>query len=378
MPYITIPQSPIYHQLTLDEILSGAVNLGIVRTNETNTRTFFTYKRGDKLYKYEDIADIIQTLSRFTAKYADLYAVDRQTLYHKFYIPKRSGGLREINAPLDPLMNALRELKDIFENKCHALYHTSAMAYMKGRGTIDAVKRHQQNNSHWFLKVDFHDFFGSTTKEFTMNTLKQIVPFNLVCEYPSGMAALERAVDLCFLNGGLPQGTPISPMLTNLLMIPVDYKLSKKLRNFNGQQFVYTRYADDMLISSLRDFKPAEIQQLIRDVLAECNAPYTFKEEKTRYGSRSGSNWNLGVMLNKDNNITVGHKKKKYFRAILTNYILDKQHDKNWSVEDVAKMNGMLSYYKMVEREYFDGLIDSMNSKYNVNLSALIKADLAI
>ena len=113
-------------------------------------------------------------------------------------------------------------------------------------------------------------------------------------------------------------------------------------------------------------------------MLAECNAPYTFKEEKTRYGSRSGSNWNLGVMLNKDNNITVGHKKKKYFRAILTNYILDKQHDKNWSVEDVAKMNGMLSYYKMVEREYFDGLIDSMNSKYNVNLSALIKADLAI
>lgn len=378
MPYITVPQSPIYHQITLEELLSGKMTAGIVRTNETNTRTFFTEKDGSSYFKLEQVSNIIMLLAAFVDKHKALYEVDRHSLYHTFKIPKKSGGLRTINAPEPPLMDALNELKNIFQLNCGALYHTSAFAYIKDRCTIDAVKKHQQNSSHWFLKVDFHDFFGSTTKDFTLKILRETVPFNLIMGYPSGEEVLSKAIDLCFLDSGLPQGTPISPMLTNLLMIPIDYKLSKHLRNFNGQQFIYTRYADDMLISALQDFSPAEIQALIREVLAECGAPYTFKEEKTRYGSRAGSNWNLGVMLNKDNNITVGHKAKKLFRAMLNNYILDHKNNVTWDVSDVQSLAGLLSYYKMVEQDYFDNLINATNSKYQVDLYALIKNDLTI
>jgi hypothetical protein len=276
-------------------------------------------------------------------------------------------------------MDALNELRAILEEKCNVLYHTSAFAYIKGRCTVDAVKKHQQNNSNWFLKVDFHDFFGSTTKEFTMKTLRNIVPFNLLLEFPRTGAEIEKALDLCFLDGGLPQGTPISPMLTNLLMIPIDFALANGFRNFHdkGQYFVYTRYADDMLISSLRDFDPKEVQEYIRTVIESVGAPYTFKEEKTRYGSRAGSNWNLGLMLNKDNEITVGHRAKKHFRAMMTNYILDSKNGVKWSVDDLHSMQGILSYYKMIERDYFEGLLNSMNEKHGVDVEKMIKRDLA-
>jgi len=381
MPYVTVHQSPIYHQVSFEDLLMGKVaNAGLVRTNETNTRTYYTEKDGSDLFWVDKQASIIAAFQRFNEKYADLFEVDRHSLYREFFIPKKSGGLRKICAPEPPLMDALNELRRILEDKCGALYHTSAFAYIKGRCTVDAVKKHQQNNSHWFLKVDFHDFFGSTTKEFTMATLRNIVPFNLLLSGPRSVRDdIEKAFDLCFLDGGLPQGTPISPMLTNLLMIPIDFALSNGFRDFKGtgKYLVYTRYADDMLISSLQDFDPKEVQDYIRVVLESVNAPYTFKEEKTRYGSRAGSNWNLGLMLNKDNEITVGHRAKKSFRAMITNYILDSKKNVTWSVEDLHSMQGIISYYKMIEPDYFAGLLASMNEKHGVDVEKMIKRDLS-
>lgn len=377
MPYITVFQSPIFHQLTFEDIMSGKLEGHMIRSNETNTRTYWSDYRLPNALPADKMANVIWKLEVFVDHHRDLYEADRQSLYDKFFIPKKSGGLREINAPKPPLMAALNELRCILENDLHALYHTAAFAYIPGRCTVDAVKKHQQNNSRWFLKVDFHDFFGSTTKEFTLRTLARISPFNLLMEVAPVKELLSKAIDLCFLNGGLPQGTPISPMLTNLLMIPIDYDLTRKLRDFDGKQLVYTRYADDMLISGFQSFDYRAVQQLIREVIASHGAPYTFKEEKTRYGSRAGSNWNLGVMLNKDNKITVGHRNKKHFRAMLNSFILDTQHGTQWEQSDVMSMNGLLSYYRMIERDYFDALIKSINAKMGVDVEAMIAAALS-
>ena len=82
--------------------------------------------------------------------------------------------------------------------------------------------------------------------------------------------------------------------------------------------------------------------------------------------------------MNKDNNITVGHRNKKRFRAMLNSYVLDKKNGKNWELHDVQTLRGLLSYYTMIEKDYFEALIKSVNEKHNVNLSAMIKADLSL
>ena len=374
MPYITVMQSPRFHQITLDEILSGEVQVSdIAPRSVTGTVTHFSERLNDRLTRLAQVDELVAVLETFIQKNESLYEQKRSKLYNTFYIAKRSGGLRKINAPLEELMSALRELKEILETKFSALYHTSAFAYVKCRSTVDAVKKHQTNNSRWFLKTDFSDFFGSTTPEFLMKMLSQIYPFSEVVKLERGRVVLSKALDLCFLDGGLPQGTPISPMLTNLMMIPIDHRIANELRRNN---FVDTRYADDIIISHKFDFSFTEKCDFINQVLAEFEAPFKIKPSKTRYGSSSGKNWNLGVMLNKDNKITIGYQKKKTFKAMCYGYITSKQNNQPWDRHDLEVFNGLISYYKMVERDYIAYTIDHYNQKYGVNMMAMIREDL--
>lgn len=377
MVYITVMQSPIYHQMTLEELLFQNFQAPtILNTNVSNTRTYAYETVSEYFTSRIDTDALIRKLVRFNEQTEALRAQERSTLYETFHIPKRSGGLRRIDAPKPELMNALRNLKTIFEEDFHALYHTSAFAYVKNRCTVDAVKRHQKNNSKWFGKLDLHDFFGSTTLDYVIKMFSMVFPFSEIVKFPNGEAELRKALDLAFLNGGLPQGTPLSPLITNVMMIPVDYKLANAFRDFDKQRFIYTRYADDFIISSKVDFDVHRVEKLVVDTLHEFGAPFTINESKTRYGSSAGRNWNLGVMLNKDNEITVGHKKKRQFQSMLYNYITDKRKGISWPREDVQTMQGLHSYYRMVEPETIDAIVKHTNEKMETDVLRLIKDDL--
>lgn len=377
MVYITVMQSPIYHQMTLEEFLFQNFQAQtILNTNVSNTRTYAYETVSEHFTSRIDTDALIRKLVRFNEQTEALRAQERSTLYETFHIPKKSGGLRRIDAPKPELMNALRNLKTIFEEDFHALYHTSAFAYVKNRCTVDAVKRHQKNNSKWFGKLDLHDFFGSTTLDYVIKMFSMVFPFSEIVKFPNGEAELRKALDLAFLNGGLPQGTPLSPLITNVMMIPVDYKLANAFRDFDKQRFIYTRYADDFIISSKVDFDVHRVEKLVVDTLHEFGAPFTINESKTRYGSSAGRNWNLGVMLNKDNEITVGHKKKRQFQSMLYNYITDKRKGVSWPREDVQTMQGLHSYYRMVEPETIDAIVKHTNEKMEADVLRLIKDDL--
>lgn len=167
-------------------------------------------------------------------------------------------------------------------------------------------------------------------------------------------------------------------MLTNLMMIPIDHRISNCLREYNRNSYVYTRYADDSLISSRKHFDPDSIITFINSTLSEFRAPFKIKTEKTRYGSRAGSNWNLGLMLNKDNEITIGYKNKMRFRAMISNYILDRKNGIAWDLHDVQVLGGLINYYHMVEGNYVDKVIAFNNKKYDTDVMGTIKSDLAM
>lgn len=377
MVYITVRQNPIYHQISLEELLFNAFQgERVINGNTTNTKTYECVRPSFHFTRYVDANGLIRILANFNDETEELRKVDRASLYDSFVIPKKSGGLRPIDAPKPELMDALRKLKRIFEEDFRVLYHTSAFAYIKGRSTIDAVKRHQANESKWFAKLDLHNFFGSTTLDYVMKMFSMVFPFSEIVQYPIGRSELRKALELAFLDGKLPQGTPISPLITNVMMIPVDFKLFNQLREFERQKYVYTRYADDFIVSSKYEFDVHKIEQLIIETLASYEAPFTLNETKTRYGSSAGRNWNLGVMLNKDNEITVGHKRKKQFQSMLHNYIKDRTSGIAWSLEDLQTMQGLYSYYKMVEGETIDAIIAHINAKMNVNVLRMIKEDL--
>lgn len=373
--YLTTRLSPSYHQFTWEDLLLGTGTPGLISENKSNTRTvkIDSAKIKERFGSEQKIQNLIYELRSFNKDSESLRDTQREKLYNTFYIPKRSRGFRRIDAPNDELMNTLRRLKSILENDFGLLYHTSAFAYVKHRCTVDAVKRHQQNNSKWFAKLDLSNFFGSTTKEFVLNMFSRIYPLSEVMCDKAGKIELERAIDLAFLNGGLPQGTPVSPTITNVMMIPVDFELTRALRD---KGFVYTRYADDFMISSKTNFSVKEIENIVSDVLKRFGAPFAINGEKTRYGSSAGSNWMLGVMLNKENEITVGAKRKRQLKAALHNYAMDKKNGIDWEQNDVQVLAGNIAYCRSVETNTIDNIIEELSKKTRVNIRKAIKEDL--
>lgn len=372
MIYVTTKQKPKEKQINWLDLIGEEEFIFNDFVTEgaagTVTRTYETAPE-ELLYKI-NVPWMIETLKRFNAAHEDLFKAERESLYRHFAIPKKTGGLRQIDAPNEELKCALNELGMILSDKFGVLYHTSAFAYMEKRSTVQLVRKHQQNNSNWFYKTDVSGFFPSTTLDFTMRMVKMIFPLSEICKVEEGYNELRKALSLGFLNGVLPQGTPLSPKLTNIISIPIDHRMFNDLAH---KRIVYTRYADDLHISCQQKFDPDKMTQYIEKIYKEFNAPWILKPEKTHYGSKAGKNFMLGVCLNKDNNITTGWRNKKLFKAMTTNLIMDYKNKKAWPVDEVQQYAGLLSYYKMIEKDYFENLVEHFNDKFNVDLKSILR-----
>ena len=370
MVYITIRQKQKEEQLSWMDLIESETVYDCSSKGAAGTITRKYETVPEEFLNKINVQGMIDILKRFNKTHEDLFAAKRDTLYRHFSIPKKTGGLRPIDAPCDELKLALEELGLILSERFGVLYHTSAFAYIANRSTIQLVRKHQVNESNWFYKTDVSGFFPSTTLEFTMKMVKMIFPLSEICKDEEGYKELKKALSLGFLNGVLPQGTPLSPKLTNIISIPIDHRLFNELA---AKHIVYTRYADDLHISCVQKFDPDKMTKYIEKVYKEFGAPWILKPEKTHFGNRKGHNGMLGVVLNAENNITTGYRNKKHFRGMTANLIMDYKNNKPWPVEDVMTYNGLLSYYKMVEKDYFESIVDHYNKKFNVDLKTILK-----
>lgn len=334
-----------------------------------------------KKYGSYNTEQIAEELKERGYRYSDIYKT--------FYLLKSSSKpgqkkWRQIDAPREDLKEALSQLKQMFELMMDGcFYHTAAFAYIPKRRTVDLGIKHKNNKSNWFLKMDFSNFFGSTTPDFIMNMFSLVYPFSEIVKYDNGKKALENCLRLCVLDGGLPQGTPISPTLTNIIMIPIDHKLFNGLNKqrehgpSGGEYgYVYTRYADDIYISNRVKFDFRRVEKYVNSVLNYFGAPFKINKSKTRYASNAGANWMLGYMLNQDNEITVGHKRKKQLKAALSNFMMDVQAGEHWPLEEVQVLAGELAYCRSIETEQIDILLNRLSEKYG-NVRATIKTALS-
>lgn len=433
MPYVVTRNKPRKRNVDIFAFLDDLITLDMLRPvtkfETTGTKTFYyDYIKPAKLREL-NIPKQIEILSSFYDRYKDLdicngnpeYDHELQikldsrynrlehdedsikekvidelnkrglkynSLYTTFYIPKSSSTpghpkWRRIDAPSEKLKVCLRGMKSIFEvlmDGCY--YHTSAFAYISNRSAKDAVERHAKNKSNWFLKLDFSNFFGSTTLDFVMEMFSEVYPFSEIVKSEAGKTVLKKCLNLCFLNGGLPQGTPMSPLITNIMMIAIDHKISNGLKKMtvespNGHKnsFVYTRYADDMMISNRFKFDYREVIEFIEKVLNEYSAPFSLNKEKTRFGSNAGENWVLGIMLNQQYKTSVGHKRKKRLKAMINNYMLDRANGISWGYQDLTHLQGEISYCRSIEKETIDRIL-TMYANGSEGVMDAIKHDL--
>ena len=275
--------------------------------------------------------------------------------YSVYRIAKSTGGYRTISAPNESLKNKQRDVYNLLHS-LGAMPHDAAYAYIPQRTCKDAVQKHQQADNKWFYKFDIKDFFPTCTTEILKTILKQVYPF---CSMPED--TLDLILDLATYNNALPQGSPLSPLLSNMVLTPFDFIMHYSIRAFDG---VYTRYADDILISTPTKHDLNFIQRIVQNHLTELSPNFRLNVDKARCGSKNGSNWNLGLMLNKENNITIGHKKKMILKAKINNFILDFTNSNYWSIIDTQVLQGEVNYFKTIEPEYANFVIQRLEQKY--------------
>lgn len=315
--------------------------------------------------------DDINELARRTRTFKEIFP-DPEQWYETFYIPKHSGGMRRIDAPIEALKIIQR---DILQTLTHVhnqrypvvLAHDCAYAYINKRSALEAMQKHQANHSNWFLKLDIKDFFPSCTKNFVRATLANIYPFMRLPD-----VALLEILNVCFWHNTLPQGAVTSPFLSNMVMVPYDKAISDLTYHYpDGHHYIYTRYADDILLSAREDYgwntMVSELETIFKDT------PFRINRDKTRYGSKAGRNWNLGMMLNKDNNLTVGHKQKQRMRAAVHNLLADFSKGITWSNHDAQVLQGQLAYMDRVEPGSLVQTIKPAEEKYHLAYHAVMK-----
>ena len=350
-------------QITFEQLLAGInpqAPVQLPRANRSyNPRTISVSENNLTPQFHNQMWNSVRFFINETQSIWEAYAEqDMAQFYQHFEIPKASGGTRPIDAPTEQLKTDLRKLNNALRNAgIHA--HTAAYAYVPTRCHKDAIERHQRTGHKNYLHIDLHNFFGSCTIPFMKTQLRKIPFFEFL-----GDNYLTKILHMSSLRGALPQGSPLSPWLTNQIMLPIDFELAKYCEE---HAITYTRYADDMIFSA--NFNPkrsilTQLNELLR------NTPLHINEEKTKSTTINGRNWNLGLMVNQDNKLSVGYKKKELMRARLTAFC--NNHD-TWTCKDAQEFLGVYQYNAGIEPDYFQALLTKYNNKYNMDILATLK-----
>ena len=98
--------------------------------------------------------------------------------------------------------------------------------------------------------------------------------------------------------------------------------------------------------------------------------PFKINNEKTRFGSTAGRNYHLGIIVNKDNQLSIGHEKNQKFRAQIFNFCTVGEE---WNIHDIQKMLGLISYYRAIEPAFVEKVLEKYGTKFNMDIEKRAK-----
>ncbi len=256
-----------------------------------------------------DVADLLEMKPAMLSY--NIYKKDISTRYKKFEIPKRSGGVRKICAPNEDLMLIQSRLSKLLQNCLQEINESKGISDQNEvRDHIaHGFKRHrsimtnatQHRSRRYVFNVDIKDFFCSINFGRVRGFFLQDKNFAL-----SPKVATVLAQIACYENQ-LPQGSPCSPVISNLVGHILDIHLVR-LAATTG--CTYSRYADDLTFSTNNpDFPKSialqkeddthewvpgrELERLIRRSGFEVNP------SKTRMQYRSSRQEVTGLVVNR-------------------------------------------------------------------------------
>ncbi|WP_371606065.1 reverse transcriptase domain-containing protein [Streptomyces sp. NBC_01213] len=330
--------------------------------------------------------------------------------YTEHRIPKHSGGIRTLHAPV-PRLSELQQgiLARLGTLPARFQPHPAAFAYRSGRSVVDCAATHL--HAHTVIRLDIADFFGSirerhvhaalkdawarpTEREYRIDlvedgdgcrevglrrvgrTLSTYTTARLVTVSPPGPSRTwtnrgtgRRSVSLEATGqkftvsrpdslykdtreGFLPQGAPTSGYLSNIVMRDVDAAITHLAESLGLR---YTRYSDDMYFSSRRLVHHGNIDHLVSGVKKALTPLGMRLNTNKTYVARPGARRSvLGILVDGPTpRLTREYKRRitKHVRGAASFGI--EQHSRHQGFKGLADLDahvtGLLSFAHMVE-----------------------------
>jgi len=174
--------------------------------------------------------------------------------------------------------------------------------------------------------------------------------FALICSEPKIVDISLLGKDYYAQQGTrfLPQGSPCSPAITNVICRKLDFRLNGLAKKYG---FDYTRYVDDITFSGTQK-QYENINKILkysRHIVKDEN--FNLHPEKLRIMKRNNRQEVTGIVVNEKANIP--KKSLKRFRALLFQIekdgIVDKYWNKNGNV--LAQIDGFANYIYQIDKE---------------------------
>jgi RNA-directed DNA polymerase len=202
----------------------------------------------------------------------------------RVWIPKPGGGQRGLGIPnvVDRWVQqaVLQVLQPIFE----PTFHASSHGFRPGRGAqtaIDEAKKYLAEGLRITVDIDLSKFFDRVHHQRLLNRLAQRVPdgriLKLVHRMLKAKVVLPDGARIT-TEEGTPQGGPLSPLLSNIVLDELDWELARR-----GLRFV--RYADDFsvfvrseragrrVMDSIRKFIERRLRLVVNEAKSSVSRP---------------------------------------------------------------------------------------------------------
>lgn len=323
--------------------------------------------------KVENIYELYRTLLEnvtefhfYNSKEREYYTKD--TPVSTFRLRKRKGGYREITVFSEEYKRMHELLLEIYED-FFPTFPDSTSAYIKGRGQRDTVNKHKHARVH--LSLDLENFYPSIKEESLAEVLKKIaiVRANLTDK------SIEMLAEMSTYDGSLAQGSAISPILSNIYSIPLDYEMYDLVKNTN---ITYTRYADDLSLSSpnlialpskknLPDFVDS-IQNTL-DRIYGGNLKINKTKTKLQFNDQIKI---LGITIGRKENgmprLSVGKTRKEEYSRELFQLLCDVSDGNVFEkMNEYQAVRGKMEYLVQFEPNWFDRLQIKLRRTFQFN-----------
>ncbi|MDS0527612.1 retron St85 family RNA-directed DNA polymerase [Clostridium sp. SHJSY1] len=269
---------------------------------------------------------------------------EKNTAYKKYRIPKKKGGYRTIYHPSKELKLLQYWLvKRIFSkfpiSKC-------STAYSKGNSIKKNALIHK--NSNYMLHLDITNFFESISHYHLDRILRKIDKID-----STDMDLIKRIV---FYKGEyLVIGSVASPIISNCIMYDIDEEIINKC--IRGRNLIYTRYADDIIISS-KEYIGENIIKDIKAILDENK--FVLNEQKTYFMNKKSKRAVTGIVIDNNNNsLSIGSKKYREVKRVIYSFLVKNQGNRD-------NILGSLAFIKDIDIKKYNNLKE-IYSKYDKN-----------